>query len=52
VLIDLVDVLWFVPTLWLPLIVGDGLAHTQAQVGEAAPTEGAPVVWDSPATVH
>jgi hypothetical protein len=52
VLIDLVDVLWFVPTLWLPLIVGDGLAHTQAQVGEAAPSEAAPAVWDSPATVH
>jgi hypothetical protein len=26
ILIDLVDVLWFVPTIWLPMIVCDGLA--------------------------
>ena len=28
ILIDLVEVLWFVPTIWAPLIICNGLAHT------------------------
>jgi hypothetical protein len=31
IFIDLVDVLWFVPTIWAPLIVCDGLAHVNRQ---------------------
>jgi hypothetical protein len=52
VLIDLVDVLWFVPTLWAPLIIGDGLAHVRARAGETAPRDTTPAVWGSPSTVH
>jgi len=52
VLIDLVDVLWFVPTLWAPLIIGDGLAHVRERSGEAVSVDGAPVIWGSPSTVH
>jgi hypothetical protein len=41
ILIDLVDVLWFVPTLWAPIIICDGLArverHPAAALHEASP---------------
>src|SRR5436190_5467464 len=52
VLIDLVDVLWFVPTLWAPLIIADGLAHARARTAEAEPVAETPIVWGSPSTVH
>lgn len=35
ILIDLVDVLWFVPTLWLPMIVCNGLALARARTAGA-----------------
>jgi hypothetical protein len=41
VLIDLVDVLWFVPTIWAPLVICNGLAYARrvgaAEVGAESP---------------
>ena len=31
VFIDLVDVLWFVPTIWAPIVICDGLAHADGR---------------------
>ena len=31
VFIDLVDVLWFVPTIWAPMIICDGLARVDGR---------------------
>ena len=35
IFIDLVDVLWFVPTIWLPMLICNGLAHLSR--GSAVP---------------
>jgi hypothetical protein len=32
ILIDLVDILWFVPTIWAPMIICSGLAHARRGV--------------------
>jgi hypothetical protein len=52
VFIDLVDVLWFVPTLWAPMIICDGLAHTRSRARRPAPAHEAAVAWGSPSAVH
>jgi len=48
VLIDLIDVLWFVPTIWAPMIICSGLAH--ARRGTVMPTRDEIVLptWHSP----
>jgi len=50
VLIDLVDVLWFVPTLWAPMIICSGLAHVRRGPAVAASAEIADAGWRSPST--
>jgi hypothetical protein len=50
VFIDLVDVLWFVPTLWAPMIICDGLAHARASA--PAPAGAATVPWGAPSVVR
>ena len=50
ILIDLVDVLWFVPTIWAPMIICNGLAH--ARRGAMAPARAEVVLpaWQAPST--
>ena len=50
ILIDLVDVLWFVPTLWAPMIICSGLAHVRRGPAVAASAEIADAGWRSPST--
>jgi hypothetical protein len=52
VFIDLVDVLWFVPTLWAPMIICVGLAHPRSRARRPAPAHEAAVAWGSPSAVH
>jgi hypothetical protein len=51
ILIDLVDILWFVPTLWAPLIICNGLAHVHGRAADAESAEIPEVSWRSPSTV-
>jgi hypothetical protein len=45
VLIDLVDVLWFVPTLWAPMLVCNGLAYVERRDRAPYPAIGLAQPW-------
>jgi hypothetical protein len=51
IFIDLVDVLWFVPTIWAPMIICNGLAHVRrGSVAPPAPQLALPPWHAPPAT--
>ena len=51
VVIDLIDVLWFVPTLWAPMILCDGLSHVRGHREVVVRPDTLDVAWHSPSTV-
>jgi hypothetical protein len=48
VFIDLVDVLWFVPTIWAPMIICSGLAHLRRGSEMPARADMVLPTWHSP----
>jgi len=48
VLIDLVDVLWFVPTVWAPMMICNGLAHAGRGSVVSSHSEVVLPTWPSP----
>jgi hypothetical protein len=48
IFIDLIDVLWFVPTIWAPMIICNGLAYVRR--GSTVPTQAEVVLpmWQTP----